>query len=75
MVKFTKKQIEALVNTGAATSVAGSYEAYDAVVKQEGSLSRIAYSAGIYGTTAVLYKGDNSGRLYAAFGEAVYIYD
>ena len=73
-IKFTKKQIEALVNTGAATRVADSYEAYDAVVKQEGSLSRIAYSAGICGTTAALYKGDNSGRLYAAFGGAVYIY-
>ena len=74
MTKFTKKQIEALVNTGAATRVADSYEAYDTVVKQEGSLSRIAYSAGIYGTTALLFKGNNSGRLYAAFGEAIYIY-
>ena len=74
MIKFTKKQIEALVNAGVATRVADSYEAYDAVVKQEGSLSRIAYSAGIYGTTTALYKGDNSGRLYAAFGGAVYIY-
>lgn len=73
-IKFTKKQIEALVNAGAATRVADSYEAYDAVVKQEGSLSRIAYSAVNTGTTAVLYKGDNSGRLYAAFGGAVYIY-
>ena len=73
-IKFTKKQIEALVNAGAATRLKGSYEAHDAVVKQEGGLSRIAYSAGIYGTTAVLFKGDNSGRLYVAFGEDVYIY-
>ena len=74
MIKFTKKQIEALVNTGAATRVADSYEAQDTVIKQEGGLSRIAYSAGIYGTTAVLFKGYNSGRLYAAFDGAVYIY-
>lgn len=74
-IKFTKKQIEALVNAGAATRLKGSYEARDAVVKQEGGLSRIAYSAGIYGnTTAALFKGNNRGRLYVAFGEDVYIY-
>lgn len=72
MVKFTKKQIEALVNTGAANRL---HECnYSSVINQEGYLSRIAYSAGAYGTTALIFKGEKSGQLYAAFGSAVYIY-
>ena len=74
MVKFTKKQITALVNAGAATRLEDSYSAYNAIIKAEGGLSRIAYSGSLSGTTAILFKGDNSGRLYAAFGGAVYIY-
>lgn len=72
MVKFTKKQIEALVNADAANRLQECN--YSDILNQEGYLSRIAYSAGIYGTTALLFKGANSGRLYAAFGSAVYIY-
>lgn len=74
MVKFTKKQIEALVNTGAATRLEASYSAYNAIIKAENGLSRIACSENLYGTTALLFKGDNSGCLYAAIGEAIYIY-
>lgn len=72
--QFTKKQITALVNAGAATRLEASYSAYNAIIKAENGLSRIAYSGGLFGVTALLFKGDHSGRLYAAFGEAVYIY-
>lgn len=72
MVKFTKKQIEALVNADAANRLQECN--YSSIINKEGYLSRIAYSAGAYGTTALLFKGAKSGRLYAAFGRAVYIY-
>lgn len=76
MTKYTQKQLKAMVNDGIATDV--SYANYDTkhkIEKEEGWLTQIGYSSGVYGCSGMLLKSQ-SGKLYAITGrtQAIYIF-
>ena len=77
MEKVSLKFIKSMVSQGCATDVTHhGCDEHDALAKIEGWFEGIAYSTGIYGITGYLFKGHNTGALYAitARTSAIYIY-
>lgn len=66
MTKYTQKQLREMVSVGMAEDISryGCKEA-DELRAKEGWLSQIGYASGIYGCNSQLFKGHNTGKLYA----------
>lgn len=66
MTKYTQKQLREMVSVGMATDIShiGCKEA-DELREKEGWLSQIGYAIGVYGCNGQLFKGHNTGRIYA----------
>lgn len=71
MDRYTQKQLRALVASGAAIDITNSaareiFEPY----------RQIGYSAGVYGCNGMLFRGLESGRLYAITSRttAIFLY-
>lgn len=65
MFKTTQKELKELIRTGAAVDVttkSDSIKTRDIIPE---AYDKIAYSAGIYGANGALYKGCETGQLYA----------
>ena len=77
MTKYTQKQLKELVATGAATDITkGTNETRKQIEKEEGYLTQIGYSSGIYGCNGMLLQGHNTSKLYAITSNtsAIYIF-
>ena len=65
-MKTTLKNIRNYVATNAAEDLTKkNFSEIDAIRVAECGFETIAYSAGIYGVTGVLVKGNTTGKLYA----------
>lgn len=65
-MKTTLKDIRSYVAANAATDLTKkNFSEIDAIRVAECGFDTIAYSAGVYGVTGVLVKGNASGKLYA----------
>lgn len=71
MEKYTKKQLRNLVATGAALDITNSVTR--AIPE---NYSQVGYSCGVYGCNGMLFKGLETGRLYAITDRttAIYLY-
>lgn len=66
MVKYTQKQLRAMVNDGIAEDITrADDEKRGELEKAEGWLRQIGYASGVYGCNGMLLQGRNSGTLYA----------
>ena len=77
MEKYTQKQLKALVKDGVATDITyGTNDTRNEIEAVEGWLTQIGYAAGIYGCSGILFKGHNTGKLYAITtrSQAIYIF-
>lgn len=72
MEKYTQKQLKNLVATGAAIDVSRAKSTKDIPEYY----SQIGYSKGLYGCSGMLFKGLESGKLYAITSrtQAIYIF-
>lgn len=79
MEKYTQKQLRNLVKAGAAVDLTNKATAEDRreVLAVEGWLDQVGYAAGVYGCNGQLFKGHNTGKLYAITSRtmAIYIYN
>lgn len=77
MTKYTQKQLREMVACGIAENVSnyGCEEARK-LEKAEGWLEQVGYASGIYGCNGQLYKGHNTGKLYAITSrtQAIYVF-
>ena len=77
MKKYGQREIKALVKSGAAIDIS-NHDNSDrkALEVREGWLDKVGYSSGVYGLNGGLFKGHNSGTLYAitARTTALFIY-
>lgn len=77
MERYTQKQLRDLVKNGAAQDItyADNAKRYE-IEKEEGYLSQIGYAAGVYGCNGMLFKGQNTHKLYAITrrSQAIYIF-
>lgn len=76
-MRFTQKALKTLVASGAAVDVTNhGIEEYEAIKDKEGYLEEIGKSRGVYGMNGGLWKGHNTGTLYActARSTAIFIY-
>lgn len=65
-MKTTLKEIRRYVTTNAAEDLTRKgFAEIDAIRVTECGFETIAYSAGLYGCTGVLVKGNTTGKLYA----------
>lgn len=65
-MKTTLKDIRRYVTTNAATDLTKkNFSDIDAIRVAECGFETVAYSAGVYGVTGVLVKGNTTGKLYA----------
>lgn len=65
MQKFTLKQLRVLKENGAAVDLTNmTYEDIKSIKNDENGLNQIGWSEGIYGCSAKLFTGYNTGRLY-----------
>lgn len=70
MEKYTQRQLKHLVESGAAIDIT-----YSGIVKDIPELyTQIGYCAGIYGCSGKLFKGLESGKLYAITRRTTAIY-
>lgn len=77
MTKYTQKQLKEMVATGIAVDITRYHtQDADALRKKEGYLSQVGYSCGVYGCNGQLFKGYNTGKLYAvtAHTSAIYLF-
>ena len=66
MEKYTQKQLKALVREGVAIDITdGTNDTRDEIEAIEGWLAQIGYAVSIYGFGGMLFKGHNTGKLYA----------
>ena len=66
MEKYTQKQLKALVKDGVAIDITnGTNDTRDEIEAIEGWLDQIGYAVSIYGCGGMLFKGHNTGKLYA----------
>lgn len=72
MERYTQKQLKALVRAGAAIDVTGASDR-NAIPE---SYKQIGFSAGVYGCNGQLFRGLESGKLYAITSRtsAIYIF-
>lgn len=70
MERYTQKQLRALVRTGAAVDVTNASER-NAIPE---NYTQIGYSAGVYGCNGQLFRGLDSGKLYAITARTTAIY-
>ena len=72
MEKYTQKQLKNLVKTCAAIDVSYSKSTKDIPELY----TQIGYAAGLYGCSGMLFKGIESGKLYAVTSrtQAIYIF-
>ena len=72
MKKYTQKQLRNLVATGAAIDVSRAKSTKDIPE----IYSQIGYVSGLYGCSGMLFKGIESGKLYAITSrtQAIYIF-
>lgn len=77
MMKTTQRELRELVRCGQAVDISnyGCKEA-DELKKKESYLSQIAYASGVYGCNGQLFKGHETGTLYAITGrtQAIYLF-
>ena len=77
MEKYTQKQLKALIKEGVATDITnGTNNTRDEIEAVEGWLVQIGYAVSIYGCGGMLFKGHNTGKLYAITtrSQAIYIF-
>lgn len=77
MTKYTQKQLRSLVRSGVAVDATHhSCKDYDEVRRREGWLEKIGYAVGVYGCSGLLFRGHNTGALYAITHrtQAIFIY-
>lgn len=66
MLKTTQKALREMVANGQAQDITnGTDETRTDILAKEDYLQEIAYAAGIHGCNGILYKGHNTGTLYA----------
>lgn len=70
MMRYTQKQLRALVKSGAAIDVTNANEHGDIPEPYR----KIGYSAGVYGCNGMLLQGTRTGRLYAVTSRTIAIY-
>ena len=76
MERYTNKELRRLVNLGIAEKLDGTDNEYRKKIEAEnGYLTQIGYTAGIYGCSGGLLKAQN-GKLFASTCrcQAIYIY-
>ena len=77
MTKFTQKQLREMVLNGMAEDIStGTNETRNEIESVEGWLTQVGYASGVYGCNGMLFKGHNSGKLYAITSrtQAIYIF-
>ena len=77
MIKFTQKQLREMVTNGIAEDISrGTNETRNEIESAEGWLSQVGYASGVYGCNGMLFKGRNTGKLYAITSrtQAIYIF-
>ena len=77
MIKYTMKQLKAMVSSGLAMDISSiGFEDAKTLKKEEEGLYQIGYSSGVYGCNGMLLKGYSSGQLYAIIGrvQAIYLF-
>lgn len=77
MTKYTQKQLREMIRGGIAIDIShGDNNMRAMILKKELYLSQVGYAAGVYGCNGQLYKGHNTGTLYAIAGrtQAIYIF-
>lgn len=77
MVKYTQKQLKAMVKTGMAIDISyADNDERDELEGVEGRLTQVGYASGTYGCSGMLFKGHDTGALYAITGrtQAIYIF-
>lgn len=70
MERYTKKQLENLVNTGAAIDV--TYAKNQSEIPEQ--YTQIGYASGVCGCNGMLFKGCATGKLYAVTSRTTAIY-
>ena len=77
MERYTQQQLRALVKSGAAQDITHADNAKrEEIEKEEGYLSQVGYSAGVYGCNGMLFVGHATKKLYAITSrtQAIYIF-
>ena len=77
MTKFTQKQLRKMVSNGIAEDISrGTNETRNEIESVEGCLNQVGYASGVYGCNGMLFKGRNTGKLYAITSrtQAIYIF-
>ncbi len=75
MTKYTQKQLRELVAQGIAEDVThGNNDTRREIIAQEGYLDQIGYACGRYGCSGALFRGHNSGKLYAITARTMAIF-
>lgn len=75
MTKYTQKQLRAMIRDGLATDITnGTIETRKEIEEKEGYYTQVGYSAGVYGCNGMLFKGHNTGALYAIVGSTSAIF-
>lgn len=77
MTKYTQKQLREMVACGIAEDI--SHYSCDSAKKLkeiENWLDQVGYASGVYGCNGKLFKGHNTGKLYAitSRSQAVFIF-
>ena len=77
MRKYTQKELRNMVALGMAEDVTrADNECYRKIIKEEGYLTQIGYSSGVYGCSGLLLQGYKTGKYYAVTTRtsAIYIF-
>lgn len=77
MIKFTQKQLKEMAKNGIAEDISrGTNETRNEIEAGEGWLTQVGYASGVYGCNGMLFKGKNTGKLYAITSrtQAIYIF-
>lgn len=77
MIKFTQKQLWEMVANGTAEDISrGTNETRNKIEAVEGWLTQVGYASGVYGCNGMLFKGKNTGKLYAITSrtQAIYVF-
>ena len=71
------EQLREMVSNGIAEDISnGTNETRNEIEAVEGWLSQVGYASGVYGCNGMLFKGRNTGKLYAITSrtQAIYIF-
>ena len=77
MTKYTQRQLREMVARGMAENITNATnETRNDIEQKEGYYTQVGYSSGIYGCNGMLFKGKNTGTLYAitSRSQAIYIF-